>query len=297
MPCCSPVPSFKESEAVFHGYVLRTTFEFARLFGVQISTNLREWSSERMEKFRLVISACIHLGCDADWSFLVDLPDSQLDRTVLVLSALISRRDDFGGGLVNAEYWMSALLDDKMWEYTRWVADHIIPVAVEEELVPVLSQAFLTEHVGIILANFDLPDRLIVFSKGVQCVYRKYRRKIGGAVGKQLNEILRSALQFPYTLLYLEITWKVIQEDSSNLGFRDSIEAIFNGIIEVVEKFAKKSLTVNHDVRAVQLLESLEFLLCCGWWLHCFPYGPPGTIERISAVNGRIERIRADLLD
>lgn len=141
VPWCLIIPSYEEGETVFFGYALRTTFDFSRLFGVGILRNQNFWSSKRMEKFRLVISACVHLGCDFRWDELADVRDWQLDITVLLLSALISGRNDFGGGLVNAEFWVTDILDDKMKEYTRWVVDHMIPVSVEELVSPCIRQS------------------------------------------------------------------------------------------------------------------------------------------------------------
>ena len=146
-----------------------------------------------------------------------------------------------------------------------------------------------------ILANFGLPDRFIYFLKRVHWVHRTYRRRIGGAVWKRLDKILRSALQFPDTLLCLEIRSRVIHVDLSNFGFRDSIEAIFNDMIELVEISAKQSLTMK-DARAFDPIESLTDLLCYDWWHHSSLYGSPNTVERISKVKARIARTRADLL-
>ena len=47
-----------KSETRLLSNILRSAFEFARQFGVRVLENRQDWSSERMENFRLVISAC-----------------------------------------------------------------------------------------------------------------------------------------------------------------------------------------------------------------------------------------------
>lgn len=181
-----------------------------------------------MKKFHLVFSACPQLEDDA-WERPAECPDWKLDKSLFVLSAIISTRNELGG-LVDAEYWMRAFLNDQMMEYTRYIADHIIQCRVQ--LVPVLSRDFLDEHVGSILAYLGcFPERLIVFSKRVEYVHRT------------CGVFRHDLLHLPHTLLQIEIQREVIHVDSSNLGFRDSLEAFFNDMIDVVEIVAKHSPT------------------------------------------------------
>lgn len=192
-----------------------------------------------------------------------------------------------------------------MKESTRYITDHII--TREVELVPVLCQNFLNEHVGGILAYYGcFPDRLIVFSKRVEYLYSTYRRRNdpGGSgllarmnAGYRFKSLLRAALNLPHTILQIEIKWEVIHVDSSNLGFRDLLEAVFNNMIDIVEIAAEKSLTTlerNNVTRFLTVYFSRD------WWSrHYLSAGAcslPDAVHELSAFSTNLEREKLALL-
>lgn len=227
--------------------ILRTASDFARNLGIRI---LQNWStSERFEQFRIVIAACLELECDRAVTNLVRFTDEELHIAVNVLSGMVARRnfllslnEDEPAALVKASHWISARALLLHGEYANWVTNHLFPQQFFQ-LLPILRQrGFLREHIRNILTNFEPPQRLVWFSKQVEAVYRTFRRKIGGPVGKRLHQTLSSALALPSKLLWFEIKWNVVD---ANPGIRYALEAVFRNFFELIHIGTAKILTLN----------------------------------------------------
>ena len=282
--------------------VLRTASEFARKLGINILQSLPS-SDHRNEKSRIVIAACIQLECDRAVAKLVHFTDEELDNAVKVLSGMVARRnfllslnEDEPAALVNANLWLLARATQMHNEYANWVTVHLLPPRLAE-ILPVLRQrGFLREHMRNILTNFEPPERLVSFSQRVEAVYRIWRRKIGGPVGKRLHLTLLSALALPSRLLWVEIEWKFID---ANLSIRNALEAVFMDFLDLIQIGASKIVTFNdpqtsqesansiiHDLERMQnSLKRIEPLL--------FPEDLDQ--QAYQTISRNLERISADI--
>ena len=232
--------------------ILRTASDFSRKLGINILQNLPR-SDHRNEKSRIVIAACIQLECNQAVGNLVRFTDEELDNAAKVLTGMVARRnfllslnEDEPAALVKGSLWLLACATEMHNEYANWVTDHLVPPKLAQ-LLPILRQrGFLREQIRNVLTNFEPPERLVLFSKRVEAVYRAFRRKIGGAVGKRLQQTLSSALAMPSRLLWIEIKWKLVD---AYLEIRNTLEAVFMEFLDLIQIGASKILTTSNDLQ------------------------------------------------
>lgn len=233
-----------------------------------------DWSRERNLKLRVLISECVQLRCYNSWVDIVDdLTDDQLNDVETVLSKLVARHN-----------FLLSIGEDDASALVR-ADDFLIAVASEDETY--LSWIF--EHISIELSN--IPERLIQLSKRATSVHRSCRRKIGGAVGGRLENILSACLDFPSNVLRLEIQWKIIDaEHSEDLNFRNSLEAVFMDFLDWIEFAAH--IVISHGEPASDIVNSLETQFRRGGWWLALPFAQD-HLRFTNAVKKEIDEFSA----
>jgi hypothetical protein len=241
---------FEMTAGRFEHELLRVTFHFANQFGVRILQNRMQ--TERIRNFRLLIAACMQLGCawnalnQGMWRGIADLPDSKLEQMVLVLSRMVARRnfllsinEDETASFFTAEDWMDSFrLGERPYGdhtglvvfeiFAKYVSDHLIPPL---GFVPGLRRlGLLAENIQEMMTNFDIPHRLVALVDRVKSFPRKYRRIAGGPF-----HVGVSPMQLLQNLFRIEIFWGLMDAETPNLACRNEVETLFMDAIELLE--------------------------------------------------------------
>ena len=231
----------------FEHELLRVTFHFADQFGIRILQNRMQ--TERITNFRLLIAACMQLGCAWDasndwmWRDISDLPDSKLEQMVLVLSRMVARRnfllsinEDETALFFTAEDWIGSFVQGEapyavqtgQVLFAKYVSDHLIPPL---EFVPRLRQlGVLAENIRQMMTNFDIPQRLVALADRMKSLSRKHRRIGGGPFHGGL-----SPTQLLHNLFRIELFWGFMDAETPNLACRNALETLFMDAIELLE--------------------------------------------------------------
>ena len=223
----TPYWEISKSEAIW-GRILHITYEFARRFGVAILAihHRPEWQTERIANFRLVVAACLQLGCTDVWESVASSTDIQLVEIVSVLHRIVERRnfllslnEDDPAASVIAEEWIRSFLSDDTVYAAEWISEKLI---IPSQFRPLLRQVgFLREIMGNVLTYFELPDRLgILFRK-----FASVRRRLGRSLTLQgdprgtaaVDAIKLSDFDVRGILLRIELKRGVVDENSSVL--------------------------------------------------------------------------------
>jgi hypothetical protein len=245
---------------------LRVAFHFANQFGVRILPN--HMQTQRQANFRILIAACIQLGCawdafdDSLWRDIADLPDSKLEQMVLVLSRMVDKRnfllsinEDDTGPFFTAEDWIGSYVLGETpsavqtghVRFAEYVSDYLLPPL---ELVPRLRQlGFLTENIRQIMTNFDVPQRLVAVADRLNPIARKYARTArGGSL---------CLMQLLGNLLRIEIFWGFLE--TPNVASRNALETLFMDAIDLLE--ISKSDDTMRIVLSLIKLDPREYML------------------------------------
>ena len=262
--CQADWQSYSVEDSNF-GNTLRRTFEFASRFGVRTLLYRLDLFRDRTQNFRIVIAACLQMHCELFWNYLADFTDEQLNSLVQVLCKLVNRRnfvlslneDEPAASLTSARDF----IDNVFWEkvvHTSWISEHLFDPS---EFSRVLGRCgFLGENIKNILSYFEFPERLILFSKRFDSLYRKLRRKIGGTKGKRLHDMLSHCIGFPSELLHLEINCGFVDSvDPEELARRDSLEAVFSDFLDLFE--VSGDIILHEKAVSGEIIDSLAEIL------------------------------------
>jgi hypothetical protein len=238
---------FEMKAGRFEHELLRVSFHFSYQFGVTILQN--RMKTERTVYFRLLIAACIQLGCPFDasydrmWRYIPHLPADKLEEMVFVLARMVARRyfllsinEDETALFFTAEDWIGSFVQDESQYavqtgqvlFAKYVSDHFLPPL---DFVPrLLRSGFLAEDIRQLMTNFDIPHRLVAVAGRVRSLSRKYRRIAGGPFHGGL-----SPMQLLHNLFRIEIFWGLMDAGTRHVACRDALETLFMDAIELLE--------------------------------------------------------------